>query len=58
MHWARVVREDDNPEWVGLVHADGTLSEVKTVLFNDEIHVHISGSPGKRVVLHDGYADR
>ena len=58
MHWARVVREDDNPEWIGLVHSDGTLSEVKASIYSDEIHVHISTPPGKRVVFHDGYADR
>jgi hypothetical protein len=34
------------------------LSEVKTAVFNDEIHVHINTSPGKRVAIHDGYAER
>ena len=58
MHWARVVREDDNPEWVGVVHADGTLTEVKVGIFNDEIHLHVKPAPGKRIHVHDGFAER
>jgi hypothetical protein len=58
MHWSRVIREKDNPEWTGVVHADNTLSEVKVGVFADEIHIHINPGPGKRVLIHDGFADR
>jgi hypothetical protein len=58
MHWARVISEDDNGEWVGVVHSDGTYSRVKIGVFADEIHVDLKPAAGKRVIFHDGTAQR
>jgi hypothetical protein len=41
MHWSRVISEDDNPEWISVLHADGSLSEVKVAVFNDSIHIRV-----------------
>jgi hypothetical protein len=60
MHWARVIRESDNPEWTGVVHADGTFSEVKVGIFNDQVHVRIDCASGKKVCIQqdrDDYVD-
>lgn len=57
-HWARIITEDDAPEWVGVHHKDGTLSEVKVAVFNDDIHLHVRAPGGVKVHLHDGFADR
>jgi hypothetical protein len=55
-HWSRVITEDDAPEWVGVRHKDGTMSEVKVTNFDDHVHIHVASD--KRVIIHDGTADR
>jgi len=51
MHWARVIREADNPEWTVVVHKDGSLTEVKVGVMNDEVHVAITGTPQAKVYV-------
>lgn len=55
-HWSRVITEEDAPEWVGVRHKDGTMSEVKVASFGDEVHIHVTSA--KPVILHDGVANR
>jgi len=53
MHWARVIREADNPEWTVVEHVDGSLTEVKVGIINDQVFIGIQSSTGQYTVVHD-----
>jgi hypothetical protein len=60
MHWLRIIRRDDNPEWTAVRHADGAVSEVKVSIEDDRVHVTVDLAAGKRAVVRsadgrDGY---
>ena len=42
MHWLRIIRRDDNPEWTAVRHADGAVSEVKVSIEDDRVHVTVA----------------
>jgi hypothetical protein len=54
MHWARVICEKDNPEWCAVMHADGSVTEVKVGLIGDVVHVGITPAGGKRIEVQEG----
>jgi hypothetical protein len=53
MHWARVIRETDNPEWTAILHADGSVSEVKVSVDHDVVHIHVDKPGGVRCIVTD-----
>jgi hypothetical protein len=57
MHWARVIRENDNPEWTAIMHVDGTVSEVKVTAEDDEVKISVSTAYGKRALVRSSNGD-
>lgn len=51
MHWARVIRETDNPEWTAVMHLNGSVSEVKVSVNNDTVHIHVDKANGKHCIV-------
>ena len=54
MHWARVITEKDNHEWTAVMHADGSVTEVKVGIIGDVVHVGITPAGGKHVEVQEG----
>jgi hypothetical protein len=55
MHWARVIRETDNPEWTAVLHKDGGISEVSVGVTDDEVHVHLSSAQDRTIFVHGDF---
>jgi hypothetical protein len=57
MHWARVIQENDNPEWTAVMHRDGTVSEVKVTVENDEVKISVATASGKHALVQSSDGD-
>jgi hypothetical protein len=47
MHTTVVISAGDAPEWISVLHADGSLSEVRVAVENDNMHIFIEPADGK-----------
>ena len=52
---SRVIRPGDEPEWVSVVHKDGSISEVKIDGDNGELGVRICKAHGVELHLSGGW---
>jgi hypothetical protein len=58
MHTTVVISAGDAPEWISVLHADGSLSEVKVAVENDTMHIFVEPAQGKRYTLKLNDPDR
>jgi hypothetical protein len=49
---SRVIHPGDAPEWVSVIHRNGSISEVKISADNDEVNIGVATADGKE--LHMG----
>lgn len=49
MHQAHVIEETDGPQWVSVLHHDGTLSEFRITPEPDGVSLHVEMGEGKRL---------
>ena len=55
MHTSRVIRAGEPPEWISVLHGDGTISEVKVSADNDELNIQVDSSTTHSPHLSGGY---
>jgi hypothetical protein len=53
MHTTVVIVNGDAPEWVSVLHEDGSLSEVKVTVENDMMHIFIEPAKGKHYTVNE-----
>jgi hypothetical protein len=53
MHTTVVISAGDAPEWISVLHADGSLSEVKVSVENDSMHIFVEPAQGKQYTVNE-----
>lgn len=48
---SRVIHPGDAPEWVSVVHRNGSISEVKVSADNDDVNIGVGMADGKEMHL-------